>query len=137
MSANQTRNRKPHENRWLATSVAVAWVVTAAAGPWWNQLIVWLAACAAAGAVSRGQKFGGTLRTMAHLGTGGITMLMAATIAGAAAGTRPDGDLFMRACLIAMTACAAADVVLITWRGRGITPDIDMEEPEDDGQDRR
>ena len=138
MSTDQTRTRrKLHENRWLATSVAVACVVTAAAAPWWNQLIVWLAACAAAGAVSRDQKFGGTLRTMAHLGAGGVIMLMAAAIAGDPAGTRPDTDLFMRACLIAMNACAAADVMLIAWLGRGIAPVSDIDEPGDDGPGER
>ena len=137
MNADQTRHRrKPHENRWLATAVAAACVATAAAAPWWNQLIVWLAASATAGVVSQSRRFGGPVRTMAHLSTGFIVMLTAAAIAGIA-GTDPGQELFMRAVLLAMNTCAAADVLLLAWLGRGIAPDIDAKEPSDDGADQR
>ena len=81
--------------------------------------------------MSRNNAFGGARRTLAHLGAGGTITLLAAGVSSAAAGAGAETDVFMRLCLIAMTACAANDVILIVWLGRGI------EKPEADGPDGR
>ena len=128
---------KPHEHRWLATALAVGCVATAAAAPWWSQTIVWLAACRGAGVVSHGDKFGGPTRTLAHLATGGIVMLIVAAVSQIPFGPRADGDLMARACLIAMNACAGADILLFAWLRKGIVNPGSMEEPPDGTPDQQ
>ena len=73
------------------------------------------------------------MRMMTHLVTGGIVMFLTAALWQIGAVPRSSGDLLARACLIAMNAGAATDVLLIVWRGRGIGGAGDIDEPPDGG----